>query len=112
GRAYVDLDFSVQTKRMGTEPIHFLTMLIEGMLQLGGTIARKLVFKDSAPYFMKSVVINPRARRTVKYHIVVESQKVSDELVIHDLCAYNSDKEPFIIIRGEQVRMWRSAYDA
>jgi malonyl CoA-acyl carrier protein transacylase len=106
GRAYVDLDFTRQTMRIGSDPINFLTLLIEAMLQMGGTIARRLVYKDSAPCFMKSIAINAEVKRTPIYHIVVESQKISDDLVTNTLYAYNANHQLFIAIRGEQVRMW------
>lgn len=106
GRSYATLQLNPPKLRLGTDPINWLAVVIESLLQLGGVGARVLSRKANAPVSLKKVYINPNARRTPTYKAVCKCEIISDDVATGFMTAYNEDGEVFVAIQDAQVRMW------
>lgn len=106
GRSYATLNLNPPRMRLGTDPINWLTIVVESLLQLGGVGARVLSKKANAPVSLKKVFINPNARRTNTYKAVCVCKIISDDVATGDMVAYNEDGDVFVHIQDAQVRMW------
>lgn len=106
GRSYATLNLNPPRLRLGTDPINWLTIVVESLLQLGGVGARVLSRKANAPVSLAQVLINPAARRTHTYKAVCTCEIISDEIATGTMVAYNEDGDVFVSIKDAQVRMW------
>jgi malonyl CoA-acyl carrier protein transacylase/NADP-dependent 3-hydroxy acid dehydrogenase YdfG len=106
GYTYAELDCAHQKIHLGSDPVHLIATLIEGMFQLAGMGVRALTNKSSVPLAIKTLAINSAARPTPMFKIMAHCTVVSDNLCSNELYAYNADGVIFIHISGEQVRTW------